>query len=118
MTFVQISIGKPFADILMLLDVPFLCFAWTRNSLCISESLYFLKLKTNHCDWFLFTKKKKKKKNFFCYCEGLNKKMKRYKDLKRKPIEAILERQKLKLGNITLQVVQGHYVIMYMLLID
>ena len=43
--------------------------------------------------------------------------MKRYKDLKRKPIEAILERQKLKLGNITLQVVQGHYVIMYMLLL-
>ena len=35
--------------------------------------------------------KKKKKKIFFCYCEGLNKKMKRYKDLKRKPIEAILE---------------------------
>lgn len=44
--------------------------------------------------------------------------MKKYKDLKRKPaIEAILERQKLKLGNITLQVVQGHYVIMYMLLL-
>lgn len=117
MTFVQISIGKPFADILMLLDVPFLCFAWTRNSLCISESLYFLKLKTNHCDWFLFTKKKKKKKKkVCCYCEGLYKKMKRYKDLKKK-IEAILERQKLKLGNIALQVVQGHYVIMYMLLL-
>lgn len=116
MTFVQISIGKPFADILMLLDVPLLCFAWTRNSLCISESLYFLKLKTNHCDWFLFTKKKKKKKKrrkkkFFVI-------VKVYKDLKRKPaIEAILERQKLKLGNITLQVVQGHYVIMYMLLL-
>ena len=91
MTFVQISIGKPFADILMLLDVPFLCFAWTRNSLCISEFLYFLKLKTYHFDWFLFTKIKKK---VFCYCEGLYKKMKRYKDLKRKPIEAILEKDR------------------------
>lgn len=64
----------------------------------------------------MFTKKKKKKKKrrkkkFFVI-------VKVYKDLKRKPaIEAILERQKLKLGNIALQVVQGHYVIMYMLLL-
>ena len=41
---------------------------------------------------FVYQKKKKEKKKFFVIVKVRNiKKMKKYKDLKRKPIEAILE---------------------------